>query len=530
MDETVALRRVSKTFNDVKVLHDVDIVLKPGQVHALVGENGSGKSTIVKILAGFHVPDQGSEMIAYGQPVTLPMKPGRPLQLGLTFVHQDLGVVESASVLDNVLVGRYETGRLWRIPPRHSAATVRRALARLGISVDPSTLLSDLDAVDRALVAIARALDQLGAQKGGVLVLDEASQHLPRDGVDRLFAAVRTLAASGYAVLFVSHRLEEVLQLSDVVTILRDGRVVAHASTDTLTEDEIITYMLGMQMKEPSPETSQKKSAAVALLASDVGDGQVSEFSLELSAGEIVGVTGLMGMGWSRIPYLLFGAIHRATGGLVIGGVSYRVAELSPRRSIAAGMALIPGDRAHDGAFLGGSLKENVTLVTLGRYFRRGIIRSRREYDRSAQLLRAFDVRPPEPARIMSTLSGGNQQKAVAAKWLEVSPKVLLLHEPTQGVDVGARAEIHQRLGEVASTGVAIVVASSAFDDLAQICDRVLVFRDGRVSDELAQPMTTEDIASSALREADRSRSGRSTINVTPDDGFRAGSAGVSEI
>jgi ribose transport system ATP-binding protein len=481
----LSARSVSKTFSGKTVLRDLDLDVRPGEVHGLLGQNGSGKSTFIKILAGFHAPDDGASLEIAGRPVALPLDPSEPHLLGLSFVHQDLGLVPEMTVLENLRIRSFETGFGWRIRWRRERRRVREALDRFGLQhVSPRVEIASLRDVERALVAIVRALEQLKGHTGGLLVLDEPTAYLPRDGVDRLFHAVRTVAAAGHGVLFVTHRLEEVRALTDRVTILRDGAHVETADTASLTERDLIERILGRSLGELYPSAHHMRGD-IALSVDGVAGSVVRSFSLQLRRGEIVGLTGLLGMGQEQVPHLLFGSQPATAGRVELGGRALDLARMSPRRAIAEGIALLPANRLREGAAQAATVTENVTLATLSAYFRRGLLNHRRERRDVAAKMREFQVVPPEPMRVFAKLSGGNQQKALLAKWFATRPRIFLLHEPTQGVDIGAKQQIFAQIRDVAEAGGAVIIASVEYEDLAHLCDRVLVFRDGEVVAEL---------------------------------------------
>jgi ribose transport system ATP-binding protein len=480
---------LSKSFGGVRVLDDVSLSVRAGEIHGLVGANGSGKSTLIKILSGYHVPDSGSLKVR-GQDTPLPIPPDRATRLGLSFVHQDLGLIPQLSVLENLRVGRFNSHPGWRISWREERAAVRAALDRFDLRISPDTLVERLSSIERVLVAMVRAFSDLADAAGGVLLLDEPTAYLPRDGVDQLFDAVRRAAQEGAGVVFVSHRLEEISMLTERVSVLRDGRLVGTADTADLTEAALVEMIVGRGIT--AAEYSSSPQGEVRLAAGSLSGHTATDVSFELRRGEILGLTGLMGMGHEEVPYLLFGA-EPGTGDVVIEGRTVPVAEMSPRTAMNAGVALLPGDR--QGASGAGALtvKENVTLPTVERFFTGGFLRPRREQTRVLELLREYDVRPVAPARKLETLSGGNQQKALVAKWLERRPRIFLMHEPTQGVDVKAREEIAGVISQIAADGGSVLLCSCEYEDLARICGRVLVFRHGRIASELAGDAVTKE-------------------------------------
>lgn len=497
----IAARNFSKTFSGRTVLRGVDLDVHPGEIRGLVGQNGSGKSTFIKILAGFHAPDPGGSLRLRDEPVALPLQVDQPAKVGMSFVHQDLGLFERGTVMENLRVGRYRTALGWRISWRRERELTRAALARFGLDLDPDSEVASLTEVDRAMIAILRAVEQMQQAPGsGLLVLDEPTAYLPRDGVHRLFEAVRQVAAMGHGVLFVSHRLEEVKQITDRVTVLRDGGVVGTADTASVEESDLISMILGFSLSELYPTPHETTGEVVASVSDLAGQG-VHDVCLTLRQGEIVGLTGLLGMGHERVPYLLFGAEPATAGSLELQGRTYDLREMTARRAIRAGLALLPGNRQRDGGAPLATASENMTLVTLGRYFS-GWLRHGREEQDVLRLMDGFQVRPSEPERPFSTFSGGNQQKALLAKWFAVAPKVLLMHEPTQGVDVGARKQIFRQIRDQADAGTCILIASVEYEDLAHLCDWVMVFRRGRPSSELhGDALTHERIVEQCFRD-----------------------------
>jgi ribose transport system ATP-binding protein len=487
----VAARRISKRFGGVQALDDVSIVVQRGEIHGLLGENGSGKSTLVNVLAGYHGPQPGGELEIDGRTVDLPLAPPEVGEHGLAFVHQDLGLIASLSVTENVRIAELAASSSPFISWARERKLAQAVLDRLGLEVDPAAIVADLPVVQRAQVAIARAVGQLPArgvgESGGLLVLDEAAAYLPRSERHHLFALVREVTASGTAVLFVSHDLDEVLAITDRITVLRDGRNAATVDTREVDAGRLIELIVGVAPGSVAapPTTAALSARAVGATITGLAGAVVQDVSIAIGAGEIVGLTGLLGSGFDEIPYLVYGARPARAGRLTLGRV-FDLADMSPDRAIAAGIALVPGDRARDGGVASLSVGANVTLPLLGRYVSRHRL-DRREMERdAAALLARHDVRPADPAVLLGELSGGNQQKALLAKWVDAGPRLLLLDEPTRGVDVGARARIAATLAALARDGVATLCASSDQHELALLCQRVLVFNEGTICSEVA--------------------------------------------
>jgi ribose transport system ATP-binding protein len=492
------IRNVSKTFGRARVLDAVSLAVERGEVHGLLGQNGSGKSTLIKILTGFHEPLPGAELRVGGQAVRLPLHAGQFRELGLSFVHQDLALVPSLSVTENLTIGKLARSSRRTIRWSREHRRARALFERYGVAVEPTAQVSALSATDRAMVAIVRAMEDLRefggtADRPTVLVLDEPTAFLPRAGVELLFGLIRRAADDGTGVLFVTHDLEEVLEVTDRATVLFNGRVAGTVATPETSEEQLVELIVGRRLELLESAEDHRPHARVAVSVHDASGEALHDVRLDIHEGEIVGVAGLLGAGFEELPYLLFGARAAARGTLRIGEREYDLARMTPERAISAGMALIPADRAGLGSVGQLSVADNVTMATLGAY-QRGPRLDRRRMIRAAQRLgQAFDVRPNDPRMAYGSLSGGNQQKALLAKWFETRPALLLLHEPTQGVDVGARQQIYGLLRDAAHAGTAVLCASSDYEQLAVLCDRVLVFARGRLFRELAGDQLTKD-------------------------------------
>jgi ribose transport system ATP-binding protein len=479
---------LSKSFSGVPVLTDVALRVERGEIHGLIGQNGSGKSTLIKVLAGYHEPDPGAATLVDGERVRGRIDASRGASLGIAFIHQDLALIPSASILDNVRIQHFTTGLGGRIRWSQERRTVAGYLTAVGLGASPGVKVGELSVTEQALVAIARGLSDLDALRanhsGGLLVLDEPTAYLPRDGVERLFKSLRGLAARGTSVLLVSHRLDEILEVTDRVSVLRDGRLVDTVTTTDTTQARLIELMLGQPLGSLYPDHADG-AAERAMNVEGLRGILIKELSFAIRPGEIIGFTGLPGMGSEELPYLLGGAVRPRSGRLSVGGRTIDLARLTPRAAIRAGIHLLPADRQARGGALALSVQENLSIPFLQQHSVRGVLRSRREAQQVASVLRQYQVRPSDPARTLGTLSGGNQQKALIGKWLQTRPELFVLHEPTQGVDIGSKKEIFAQLAQLAAAGTGTVVASVEHEDLAHICDRVYVMRGGRVHREL---------------------------------------------
>jgi ribose transport system ATP-binding protein len=488
-------RHISKSFGGTRALDAAGIELRRGEVHGLLGQNGSGKSTLIRILAGFHAPDPGAELMVGGRPVPLPLPPGRAPELGLGFVHQDLGLIPSLSVLENLLLDELATARWRHLSWRRERERARRSLARLGVDIDPRATVASLTPLERAQLAILRAVEATPE----VLVLDEPTAFLPGSEREQLYALMRGIAAGGRSVLLVSHDLGEVSEVADRVTVLRDGRVVRTAEAASIGAAELVELVVGRRLepldgrlgaprRAPAP-VAIPEAVRIVGLRGDV----VRDVSIELRAGETVGLAGLVGSGFDEVPYLLFGVGARRAGRVTLGGGELDLAAMTPQRALGAGMALLPADRARDGAVGSLAIESNVTLPVLDRYSgARGLDRRRLLRD-AAAMLEEHRIRPSEPRAAFETLSGGNQQRTLLAKWLQTDAPLLLLDEPTRGVDVGARLEIAAAIRALAERGMVILCASTDHELLAAICGRVLIFSGGVVVLELAGEEVTKE-------------------------------------
>ncbi|MDR3495989.1 MAG: sugar ABC transporter ATP-binding protein [Ancalomicrobiaceae bacterium] len=474
---------MSKHFGGARALSGVTLDVGHGEVHGLLGQNGSGKSTLIKILAGFHEPDPGARLWIGGVPMSLPLAPADIRKAGIAFVHQHLGLVPSLTVLENLLAGEYAVAMRWFINWRAEARKARELFRRFGLSLDPLVAVERLSSVERALLAIVRAFMQLEAAGAGarLLVLDEPTPFLPAEDVGRLFHLVRGIVAEGASVIFVSHDIDEVIEITDRITVLRDGRLAGSLVTAEADKAEIVTKIVGRAVDLESLRPPVRAFGPDRAVIADLAGRGVKDFYLRVRAGEVVGLTGLIGSGYDDVVTMIFGTETADRGYLAIDRDEFDLATFAPHEAIKAGIVFIPGDRLNQGVVATLTVTENVNLPVLDR-FNGGFFLSRSALRRRAEALNeALDVRPRNPDCPIGSLSGGNQQKVVLSKWFQMAPKLVLLEEPTQGVDVGAREQVFAEIHKMAVTGAAIVCASSDHEQLAAICDRVLVLAKGRV-------------------------------------------------
>lgn len=487
----IEVEHVSASFGAGLVLDDVHLTLPPGEIHGLLGENGSGKSTLIKILAGYHRPERGAVLRCRGDVAPFPADAGAARGLGMSFVHQDLGLVAGVSALENLRIDEFAAPRhRWFVNWKREAHIATTMCDQYGISLDLRAPLDSLSVTDRALVALVRGLGDTGNAEGHVIVLDEPTVYLPEGGRRTLFRTLRRVTGAGAAVLLVSHDLDEVLSETDRITVLRDGKVCARLKTSETSRVELVSAIVGSAWD--ADNTSRRATAAAAskpaeeamLSLAHVSAHTLSDVSFSVRQGEVLGLTGLPGSGFDELLYVLFG-VESSVGRLSIKNDTYDLERMSPRRAVDAGLALIPADRQGSGTVPSLTVRDNVMLPVLPEYVTYGRVNWHAVNMETQRLLNQFRVRPPEPDRVFDSLSGGNQQKAVLAKWFRTGAKVLLLHEPTQGVDIGARQQVWVLIRAAADNGLVVLCASSDHEQLAAICDRVLVFRNGQVDREL---------------------------------------------
>jgi ABC-type sugar transport system, ATPase component len=455
-------------------------------VHALVGENGSGKSTLIKCLSGYHTPDLGSEMSFASSTGRVGVARGT-----VAFVHQDIGVVPTLTVAENIALGRgFAVRGGLHISWHRQREIARRALHRLGRDdIDPAVEAGSMSPARQTIVALARAFESLN--DGGAIVMDEPTAALAESDVETLFETIREVVSQGVGVLFVSHRLSEVLQLADRVTVLREGVSQGTFPVSGLDERTLVSLILGRPLASMYADSAPSAARGVVLEVSELSGPRLTDVSFSLHQGEILGIAGLLGAGKSELLRLLFAAQAKVSGRVTASGTD--LTDADPHQCLHAGLAYVSPDRLRCSVLGQISIAENLTLCTLRRY---GTARIRRgeELRRVRHLIEEFHIQPPNPARLVAHLSGGNQQKVVLARAIETDPTVLLLDEPTQGVDIGAKAEIHRIIeARAAKSGTGIVLVSSENEDLVALCHRVLVLRGGVVVAELRPPELTVD-------------------------------------
>jgi ribose transport system ATP-binding protein len=506
----LSVANIAKTFGGARALKGISFAVGRGEVHGLLGQNGSGKSTFVKILSGFYPPDPGGSLSLFGESVALPMPPGSFRDLRLAFVHQNLGLIPSLTVIENLRIAHITRTKCF-VNWRQERAAAAKALERFGIDLDLGRRVATLSQTQRALLAIVRAAQDLAdseiqASHRGFLVLDEPTPFLPREGVHRLFRLVRQLVSEGSSVLFISHDIDEVREITDHATILRDGEVTATIATKTASYDDFVEGIVGRRITQVKRPAEAAASATVMASIRDIEEHGLRLSRLDLHKSEIVGLTGLIGSGYERIPYLVFGATKGSSGTLSWNGLSRPLREMTPGFAVAHGMALLPSDRSKSSGIGSLPIADNLLMLDMKRFRSRAGLRRRAMMGEASRLSSLFEVRPNNPRQRLGALSGGNAQKVLLAKWLIRKPTLLLLDEPTQGVDVGARQQLFRVVRQAAADGATVLCASSDFEQLAQLCDRVLIFARGNMVAELiGDDITKDHIAGRCYAESDPS-------------------------
>jgi rhamnose transport system ATP-binding protein len=481
----LALEHVSKSFGAVRAVIDGSIELFGGEAHALLGENGAGKSTMVKMLAGVHQPDDGRFLIN-GEPVAL-IGPAVAIDAGIAIIYQEPTLFPDLSVAENIFMGRQPLRPGRRIDAKAMTAEADAMFARLGVRIDPGRLARGLSIADQQLVEIAKALS-LNAR---VIVMDEPTAALSAVEVARLFEVIRTLRADGAAVLFISHRLEEVFEICQTVTVMRDGQHVLTAPLAGMSAQELVRAMVGRDMPERVPGEKRAPGEVRLRVERLTREGVFTDVSFEVRAGEIVALSGLVGAGRSEVARAIFGIDRYDAGAVTAGG--RRLRKASPTSAMAAGIGFVPEDRRQQGLVMEMSVQQNVALASLNVLRKAGIIRASAERRFASDWAVRLSVKYGQLTDPVSMLSGGNQQKVVLAKWLGRNPSILIVDEPTRGIDVGTKADVHNLLDQLAADGIAILMISSELPEVLRVADRILVMREGRLAAEFTQADASEE-------------------------------------
>ena len=479
--DAVRMLGITKSFGGVRALRGVDLIVKPGSVHALLGENGAGKSTILKILRGVQPPDEGDVSI-YGRPMR-EFTPEAARKLGVGMIFQEMSLIPTLTVAQNIFLTREpRTGGVF-LNDRAANTQARALLAQIGVDVDPRALVSRLSTGQKQMTEIAKAI----SQDARVLIMDEPTSALSTAEVDHLFAFVERIRRDGIAVLYVSHKMDEIRRIADTVTILRDGQHVITRPLEGMSLEEIIEHIVGKRVNAFAHRARRVDRSGTSLLQVRglTGAGKPQDVSFSLHAGEILGIAGLLGAGRSELARAIAGIDPVLAGEVRVR--ERRVPARAPTAAIAAGIALIPEDRRTQGLILEHSIAANISLPTIDRLSDGGFVNERRARAQVGDLIAQLRIKIGSPALPVRTLSGGNQQKVVLAKWLAAKPDVLILDEPTAGVDIGSKGEIVELIRALADAGKGVIIMSSELAELLSVSDRILVMSGGRVAREIGR-------------------------------------------
>ena len=491
MKPVLCLRGISKSFPGVKALSGVELDLYPGEVTALIGENGAGKSTIVKVLTGIYQPDEGTIEFD-GQPVRFPSADAAA-KAGVTAIHQETVLFDELSVAENIWLGHAPRTRWGLIDAMEMRKGAARLLDSIGATLNPDARLGDLGIASRHMVAIARAL----SIEARVVVLDEPTAALSHQEIHELYELVEKLKAQGKAILFISHKFDEIFRIADRYTVFRDGQFVGAGRIDDVTEGQLVQMMVGRSVDQIFPARPHQPGAPVLTVAGYSHPTEFADIGFTLHRGEILGFYGLVGAGRSEVMQALFGITKPSKGAVRIEG-QIRVIR-STTEAVAAGIVYVPEDRGRQGAVKGLPIFQNVTLPSLGAVSRGGFLRMSEEFALARSYTQRLDLRAAALDQDVGLLSGGNQQKVVIAKWLATKPRVIILDEPTKGIDIGSKAAVHAFMAELAAQGLAVIMVSSEIPEVLGMSDRVIVMREGRIVDEVeGDRMTPETLVRAA--------------------------------
>ncbi|MDR8018939.1 sugar ABC transporter ATP-binding protein [Nesterenkonia aerolata] len=487
------LDSVRKSFGSVKALAEGSLTVHPGSIHALVGENGAGKSTLIKVVAGLHRRDSGAFRFR-GQDVDF-TNTAEAKDAGIAVIYQEPTLFPDLSVTENIFMGRQPLGSGRRIDKQAMLRETRQIFARLGVDLDPQRSAQGLSIADQQIIEIAKAIS-LDAH---LLIMDEPTAALSGTEVERLFAVARSLRDEGRGIVFISHRFDEVFSLCDMITVMRDGSYVATRPTAETDSQELVRMMVGREVDELYPKTETTIGDVVLEVRNLHSAGNFHDVSFEVRSGEIVGLAGLVGAGRSEIARAVFGVDGYDSGTVRLLGS--QIPQKKPQAAIAAGMALIPEDRRQQGLVIASSVAQNIAAAIRDRLSRSGILTTAAENRASQMWARKLQVKTNALSMHASTMSGGNQQKVAIAKWLATEPRLLIIDEPTRGIDVGTKAEVHRLLSELAGEGMAILMVSSELPEVLGMADRVLVVREGRINAELDRSEATPEAVMYAATE-----------------------------
>ncbi|WP_411679614.1 sugar ABC transporter ATP-binding protein [Clostridium thailandense] len=478
---------ISKSFPGVKALQDVNLKVHGGEVIALLGENGAGKSTLMKILSGVYKKDEGKIFIEENEVDIQGIKHAE--RLGITIIHQELSVLPNLTVAENIFLGneKFDKGTR-KIDKKWMRERSLSFLKQIGSNIDPDTLVKNINVGEMQMIEIAKAL----TKNSSIIIMDEPTTALTDVETRNLFSVIRKLREKGIAIVYISHRMDEIFEICDSITVLRDGKYVGHVETKEVTKDELITMMVGRKLEDQFPYKDVEKTKVLLKVDNISLKNRVKDVSFQVKAGEILGVAGLMGAGRTELAKTIFGDYKKSSGEIYVEGEKVNIN--SPKDAIEYGISYLSEDRKKEGLILGMSVRENMTISNLKSY-EKGFKRLNRKIEKEEvdKYIKKLSIKTPHQEQMMKNLSGGNQQKVIIAKWLMLLPKVLIIDEPTKGIDVGAKKEIYEVLNELKSAGKAVIMISSDMPELIGVSDRVIVMHEGKLTGELNRDELTQE-------------------------------------
>jgi ribose transport system ATP-binding protein len=481
----ISMKNIHKAFGSNKVLEGVDIEIQHGEVHALMGENGAGKSTLMNILTGLHKKDQGTITID-GKEMTF-HNPKQAEEFGIAFIHQELNVWPEMTVLENLFINKQPVTKFGLINTRKMKAVANEQFEKLNISIPLTKEAEQCSVGQQQMIEIAKAL----MTDAKVIIMDEPTAALTDREIDTLFTVIRSLKKAGVSIVYISHRMEEIFTICDSITVMRDGRTVDTTPIPETNFDEVVKKMVGRELTDRFPARDPKPGETMLEVLNLTKKGLFEKVSFGVRAGEIVGVSGLMGAGRTEIMRTIFGLDGRYEGEILVNGKQVTIK--TPDQAVKLGLGFITEDRKDEGLVLDFSLKDNIALPSLYSFTKKGLINDKSEQDFVEMLIKRLTIKTESARTHAGKLSGGNQQKVVIAKWIGIGPKVLILDEPTRGVDVGAKREIYQLMNELTDRGVAIVMVSSELPEVLGMSDRILVVHEGTIAGELSKEEATQE-------------------------------------
>lgn len=481
------MKNISKSFPGVKALENVELEAYSGEVLALLGENGAGKSTLMKILSGVYIKDNGSIIIQGSEVEIKNIKDAE--KLGISIIHQELSLLPNLSIWENIFLGNeIFNGLTRRINKKLLREKAEILLKNIGFNIDVDTLVKNLNVGERQLIEITKAL----SKNSKVIIMDEPTTALTDVETDNLFKVINKLKSENMSVVYISHRMDEIFQICDRITVLRDGKYIGDVKTKDITKDDLISMMVGRKLEEQFPYRKSPEGRILLKVENLSYDEKVCDVSFEARSGEILGISGLMGSGRTEMAKTIFGEYKKSSGTIIVDGEEVKIH--SPKDAIEKGVCYLSEDRKKEGLILGMSVGHNMTLANLKKY-ENGIKRINKVQESKSiqEFIKKLSIKTPSSEQLIKYLSGGNQQKVILAKWLMLAPKVLIIDEPTRGIDVGAKKEIYEVLNELKSMGKSIIMISSDMAEILGICDRILIMHEGEIAGELSRAEASQE-------------------------------------